>query len=74
MIHMNQRDILAGFAKRINEVCDDRGLAPHNQGRQVALAKLFGVSQKGGAQVAGGGGNAGNLAHCRTRHLGRMQR
>lgn len=35
------------FAARLNELCDDMGLPPKGEGRQVALASKFGVSQKG---------------------------
>lgn len=35
------------FAVRLNEACDHIGLPPKHHGRQVAVAKLFGVSQKG---------------------------
>lgn len=35
------------FAARLNEICDDMGLPPKGDGRQVALASKFEVSQKG---------------------------
>lgn len=35
------------FAARLNELCDDMKLPPKGEGRQVALAKKFEVSQKG---------------------------
>lgn len=35
------------FAARLNELCDDMKLPPKGEGRQVALAKEFEVSQKG---------------------------
>jgi len=37
----------AEFSKRLNELCDEKGLPLKGQGRQLAVAKLFGVSQKG---------------------------
>lgn len=35
------------FAKRLNLACDRAGIAAKGSGRQVALGKLFGVSQNG---------------------------
>lgn len=44
---MDQPDIKAEFALRLNEVCDDKKLPAKYAGRQSALAALFNVSQKG---------------------------
>lgn len=40
-------DTRSQFSKRLNELCDEKGLPPKGQGRQLAVARLFGVSQKG---------------------------
>lgn len=37
----------AAFSRRLNEALDRAGVPPKGQGRQLAVAKLFGVSQKG---------------------------
>jgi transcriptional regulator with XRE-family HTH domain len=38
---------LLAFARRLNELCDEKQIPPKYHGRQQALADLFGVSQKG---------------------------
>lgn len=35
------------FSARLNEALDDAGFPPKNKGRQVRVAKAFGVTQKG---------------------------
>ncbi len=40
-------DERAAFSRRLNEACDDAGLPAKGQGRQLAVAKLFHVTQKG---------------------------
>lgn len=35
------------FSKRLNEICDDMGVPPKGDGRQLRLAKKFDVNQKG---------------------------
>ena len=35
------------FADRLNALCDEKGIPPKGKARQVDLAKVFGVSQKG---------------------------
>lgn len=35
------------FSKRLNEICDDMGVPPKGDGRQLRLAKRFEVNQKG---------------------------
>lgn len=37
----------ASFARRLNEACDDAEIPAKGAGRQIAVAKLAGVSQKG---------------------------
>jgi transcriptional regulator with XRE-family HTH domain len=37
----------SAFSSRLNEALDDAGVPPKFDGRQVAVAKMFGVSQKG---------------------------
>lgn len=44
---MDQPDIKAEFAIRLNELCDDKKLPAKYAGRQTALALQFGLSQKG---------------------------
>lgn len=34
------------FSKRLNDLCDESGIPEKGKGRQLAVAKLFGVSQK----------------------------
>lgn len=38
---------LQAFSRRLNELCDEMGVPPKYHGRQSALAKRFGMSQKG---------------------------
>lgn len=45
--YMGKSEELQRFAQRLNEICDDKGVAPKYQGRQPELANIFGVSQKG---------------------------
>lgn len=35
------------FAERLNELCDEHKLPPKGKGRQVEVARMFDVSQKG---------------------------
>ena len=35
------------FAARLNELCDEAGLRPKYEGRQVDLSRIFGVTQNG---------------------------
>lgn len=44
---MVTQDSKETFSARLNEALDDAGFTPKHQGRQVALAKKYGVSQKG---------------------------
>jgi len=37
----------AAFSARLNQVLDEAGIAPKGQGRQIQVARMFGVSQKG---------------------------
>lgn len=40
-------EALAAFSSRLNELLDARDFPPKQRGRQVALAKVVGLSQKG---------------------------
>lgn len=44
---MGRSTITRGFADRLNQLLDEAGFPEKFDGRQVALAKLFDVSQKG---------------------------
>jgi len=44
---MNKDDELRAFAVRLNGLCDDMGIPPKGQSRQVTMGRIFGVSQKG---------------------------
>jgi len=44
---MVTEDARTEFSARLNEALDQCGIAPKGRGRQVAVAKLFDVSQKG---------------------------
>lgn len=43
---VNEREKIE-FADRLNTICDERGIPPKGQARQVTLAKILQVSQKG---------------------------
>jgi DNA-binding XRE family transcriptional regulator len=45
--YMGRSTITKNFADRLNEVLDEAGMPEKFDGRQVALAKIFDVSQKG---------------------------
>jgi len=48
MQKMERKDeILAAFAARINELCDEKQIPPKGKNRQALFAKEFGLSQKG---------------------------
>lgn len=44
---MQESRVKGSFAGRLNELCDDHGLPPKGKGRQVDVARMFDVSQKG---------------------------
>lgn len=44
---MQESSVKGSFAERLNELCDEHGLPPKGRGRQVAVAKMFDLSQKG---------------------------
>lgn len=41
---------LIDFAARLNDLCDEMGIPPKHQARQIELARLFGVSPRGAAK------------------------
>jgi transcriptional regulator with XRE-family HTH domain len=45
--YMQESSIKSSFSERLNELCDEHGLPPKGKGRQVAVAKMFNLSQKG---------------------------
>lgn len=47
MVMDSEKAHRAAFAKRLNELLDEIGVPAKHRGRQVAVAKMFGVSQKG---------------------------
>ncbi|MEY8205430.1 MAG: helix-turn-helix transcriptional regulator [Bermanella sp.] len=47
MVTRNKNDLLIAFSRRLNKLLDNIDYPPKNQGRQGAMAKDFGVSQKG---------------------------
>ncbi len=44
---MTDDQALAGFSRRLNEICDDMNVPPKGKARQTSLARIFDVSQKG---------------------------
>ena len=44
-MNAEDKDVLAGFAERMHEICDDMGL-PAGRGRQSAMAAEHGVTNK----------------------------
>lgn len=45
--YMKQTASKTDFAARLNQLCTEHGLPEKFDGRQVQLAQIFGVSQKG---------------------------